>query len=96
MDFLFLIILGLLPSFIWLVVFLRMDKEPESKRMILKIFLFGMLSTSPIIIFVILAQIFFPFIPLGFGEVVILPIFVFIFFILFLGYNRGNFEVFSS
>ena len=83
MNYPLYIFLGLLPSFIWLILFLRMDKDPESKQMILKIFLFGMLSVLPIIIFVVFSQIFFPFIPLGFEEVVILPIFILIFFILF-------------
>ncbi len=38
--------------------FLMMDKEPEPKRMILKIFIYGMLSTLPIIAFVLLPMIF--------------------------------------
>lgn len=42
-----LIFFGLAPSIIWLLFFLRKDKLPESKRMILKIFFFGMLSTVP-------------------------------------------------
>jgi RsiW-degrading membrane proteinase PrsW (M82 family) len=37
--------LGLCPSFIWLLFFLRKDSHPESSRMILKIFFFGMLIT---------------------------------------------------
>lgn len=82
------IFLGLLPSFIWLVLFLMMDKKPESKRMILKIFFFGMLSVLPIIFFVIFSQIFFPFIPLGFAEMVALPIFALIFFILFWAFTE--------
>lgn len=36
------IILGLLPSLIWLLFFLRKDSHPESSRMILKIFFYGM------------------------------------------------------
>lgn len=42
-----LIFFGLLPSVIWLLFFLRKDKLPESKRMILKIFFYGMLATLP-------------------------------------------------
>ena len=83
MNYPLYIFLGLLPSFIWLVLFLRMDKEPESKRMILKIFLFGMLAILPIIFFTVFLLIFFPFIPLGLEKLAILPIFVLIFFILF-------------
>ncbi len=33
---------GLAPSIIWLLFFLRKDSHPESKRMILKIFFYGM------------------------------------------------------
>jgi len=42
-----LIFFGLAPSVIWLLFFLRKDKLPESKRMILKIFFYGMLATVP-------------------------------------------------
>ncbi len=35
---------GLLPSFIWLLFYLRKDSHPESNKMVLKIFLFGILS----------------------------------------------------
>jgi len=42
-----LIFFGLAPSVIWLLFFLRKDKLPESKRMILKIFFYGMLATIP-------------------------------------------------
>ncbi|MBZ1348188.1 MAG: PrsW family intramembrane metalloprotease [Candidatus Nealsonbacteria bacterium] len=53
MSYFLYIILGLLPSFIWLCFFLRKDVHPESKRMILKIFIWGMASTLPIIFVVI-------------------------------------------
>lgn len=43
MNFLLLFTLALAPSIIWLVFFLRKDIHPESKRMILKIFFYGML-----------------------------------------------------
>lgn len=42
-----LIFFGLAPSVIWLLFFLRKDHLPESKRMILKIFFYGMLVTVP-------------------------------------------------
>lgn len=42
-----LIFFGLAPSVIWLLFFLRKDKLPESKQMILKIFFYGMLVTIP-------------------------------------------------
>ncbi len=44
MIYLFYIILGLAPSIIWLLFFLRKDSHPESKAMIFKIFIYGMLS----------------------------------------------------
>ena len=37
------------PSIIWLVFFLRKDAHPEPSRMILKVFVFGMLITIPAI-----------------------------------------------
>lgn len=57
MMYLFLIILGLLPSFIWLVFYLRKDANPEPNKMVLKIFLYGMLSTMPIIAFALWANL---------------------------------------
>ena len=35
---------GLLPSFIWLLFYLRKDSHPESNPLILKVFIFGILS----------------------------------------------------
>ncbi len=42
-------IFGILPSIIWLIFYLRRDLHPEPKRMILKIFVLGMLATVPAI-----------------------------------------------
>jgi RsiW-degrading membrane proteinase PrsW (M82 family) len=42
-----LIIFALLPSSIWLLFFLRKDANPESNRMILKVFFYGMLMIIP-------------------------------------------------
>jgi len=39
----FLYLFGFLPSIIWLLFYLREDAHPESNRMILKIFFYGML-----------------------------------------------------
>jgi len=39
----FYILLGFLPSFIWLLFYLRKDSHPEPKKQILKIFIWGML-----------------------------------------------------
>ena len=43
MQYIFYILLGLLPSLIWLCFYLRKDKNPEPNSMILKIFFYGML-----------------------------------------------------
>ncbi|MFC1663719.1 PrsW family intramembrane metalloprotease [Patescibacteria group bacterium] len=43
----FFIFFGFLPSIIWLLFFLRKDAHPESNRMILKIFFYGMLAAIP-------------------------------------------------
>lgn len=52
MDFTFLIylIFGILPSLTWLFYYLKKDKHPEKKSMILKIFLWGVLFTIPVLI----------------------------------------------
>ena len=42
------IILGILPSLIWLFYYLAKDLHPEPKRMIIKIFLWGALITLPV------------------------------------------------
>ena len=39
-----LYLFGFLPSIIWLLFYLRKDKHPESNKMVLKIFFFGMIS----------------------------------------------------
>ena len=44
------ILFGTLPSFIWLLFYLRKDSNPESNRMILKIFFCGMLMALPAIL----------------------------------------------
>lgn len=45
MNYLF-ITLGVLPSLIWLFYFLEKDKDPEPKKMILLIFIFGVLGAA--------------------------------------------------
>jgi len=44
MQFIIYISFGVLPSIIWLLYYLRKDTHPEPKRMVLKIFLYGMLA----------------------------------------------------
>jgi RsiW-degrading membrane proteinase PrsW (M82 family) len=48
-SYLLFFIFGLAPSVIWLLYFLRKDVHPEPKRMVLRIFLWGMLITLPAI-----------------------------------------------
>lgn len=47
MNYFSLPILAIAPSLIWLFVYLRKDLHPEAKRMIAKVFLYGMLATLP-------------------------------------------------
>jgi len=44
------IFLGILPSVLWLLFYLRKDARPEPKNMILKVFFFGALATLPAIV----------------------------------------------
>lgn len=48
MSYPLFIILGVLPSFIWLLFYLRKDVHPESKRMVLRIFFYGLLVALPV------------------------------------------------
>lgn len=50
MSYSLYIIFGVLPSIIWLLFYLRKDSHPESNRMILKIFFYGMLVAIPAIL----------------------------------------------
>jgi RsiW-degrading membrane proteinase PrsW (M82 family) len=50
MDYLFLISLGLLPSFVWLSFYLRKDHHPEPNSMVIKIFIWGILI-APLAVF---------------------------------------------
>jgi len=43
-SYLIFFALGFLPSFLWLLFYLKKDVHPESKQMILKIFLYGMFA----------------------------------------------------
>jgi len=51
MQYFFYILLGLLPSLIWLSFYLKKDKNPEPNSMIIKVFFFGMLIAPIAIIF---------------------------------------------
>lgn len=50
MQYILYIPLALLPSAIWLLFYLRKDKRPEPKRMILQIFIWGMLIAFPAVL----------------------------------------------
>jgi RsiW-degrading membrane proteinase PrsW (M82 family) len=47
MNYSLSIALGVLPSIIWLLYYLRRDKNPEPKFLVLKIFFYGMLAALP-------------------------------------------------
>ena len=50
MQYILYIALALLPSIIWLLWYLRKDKHPEPKYMILSVFIWGMLIAFPAIL----------------------------------------------
>ncbi len=50
MVYLFYILFGVLPSLVWLLFYLRKDVHPEPKRMILRVFFWGMLAALPAIL----------------------------------------------
>lgn len=50
MSYLAYLPFGIIPSIIWLAFYLRKDRNPEPKLMILKIFFYGMASALPAII----------------------------------------------
>jgi len=43
-------VFGIVPSVVWLLFYLRKDSHPESNRMILKIFFYGMIAALPAIL----------------------------------------------
>ncbi|MBL7053349.1 MAG: PrsW family intramembrane metalloprotease [Candidatus Portnoybacteria bacterium] len=51
MQYIFYILLGLLPSLIWLSFYLKKDKHPESNSIVLRVFIWGMLIAPLAIIF---------------------------------------------
>lgn len=51
MQYVLYISLAILPSIIWLVWYLRKDKHPEPRAMILKVFIWGMLIAFPAVLF---------------------------------------------
>lgn len=51
MNYFLYLIFAILPSLIWLSFYLRQDKRPEPKRMVIKIFILGMIVAFPAIFF---------------------------------------------
>ncbi len=43
MNYLICIVFGVLPSLVWLGFYLRQDQKPEPKRMVIKVFILGMI-----------------------------------------------------
>lgn len=56
MNITFLIILAVLPSIFWLLFYLSKDKHPEPNKIIIKIFIWGVLITLVTILFQLLYQ----------------------------------------
>ncbi len=56
------IIIALIPGIFWIWFYRRKDKNPEPRKLIIKIFLAGMAITLPAIVFEYAAEFFFPFI----------------------------------
>jgi len=50
MTYSFYTVFGIVPSIVWLLFYLRKDSHPESNRMILKIFFYGMIAALPAIL----------------------------------------------
>jgi len=69
-------IFGILPSIIWLAFYLRKDIHPEPNRMVLKIFVLGMLATLPAIFIELKARSFFESISLPSSTSLLLYIFL--------------------
>lgn len=50
MSYSLYIVFGILPSFIWLMFYLRKDHHPEAHQMVLKIFFWGLLIAVPAVL----------------------------------------------
>lgn len=50
MNYLIYIVLGLAPGIIWLLFYLKKDKKPEPKSMIIKIFIWGMMIAPLVVV----------------------------------------------
>lgn len=52
--------MGIIPSLIWLFYYLKKDENPESKKMIIKVFTIGMLATLPAVLIEKFIQVLLP------------------------------------
>lgn len=50
MNYLIYIVLGLAPGIIWLLFYLKKDKKPEPKSMVIKIFIWGMMIAPLVVV----------------------------------------------
>ena len=81
MIYLIYLFFGLAPSIVWLLFFLRKDAHPESNRMVLRIFLYGVLIALPALFVEIGLSQTFSKIPLSKSIIAILNIFLGVAFI---------------
>lgn len=51
-----IVVIALLPALIWLTLFLREDEHPEPPKLLIKIFMLGMLASVPALTFQLLIQ----------------------------------------
>ncbi|KKS25594.1 MAG: putative membrane protein [Candidatus Wolfebacteria bacterium GW2011_GWA2_42_10] len=65
MVILFAVIFGLLPSFVWLIFFLKEDIHPEPKKMIARIFLDGALIALAAVVFQFFLREFFEYLKIS-------------------------------
>lgn len=74
----FAIFLGIIPSLIWLIFFLREDIHPEPKKAIIKVFILGALSTFAAFIFQYVFNANLPFFKISEYSIIAFTIFAFI------------------
>ncbi|MGC9602892.1 MAG: PrsW family glutamic-type intramembrane protease [Minisyncoccia bacterium] len=56
LNFLFVVILALLPAILWMIFFLKEDRHPEPKRLILFTFCAGALASIPVLVLQVIFQ----------------------------------------
>ncbi len=76
MNYPLFIVFGLAPSLAWLAFYLRKDSHPEPNRMIIKVFLWGMLATIPVLGIELALKFFVEILPISRDLALILYIFL--------------------